>query len=150
MKLAGRIAAVALTASVTFTIFGGSVSSRATTVPGPCHLTPRAGESVRHRMKRIITCAVGLWSVPGGAKRAICIADRESHLNPIASSATGKYLGLFQHSAAAWPSRFKTYTRPRWELRDNALNGRSNTVVTIRMVHAGGRHGWRPWAGPGC
>ncbi len=119
----------------------------ATTVAGPCYLPRRVGETTRHRMKRLIHCAVGLWAVPGGATKAICIVNRESHLNPRAISATGKYLGLFQHSAAAWPSRFATYTKPQWKLSGNALNGRSNTVVTIRMVHAAG---WGPWAGAGC
>ena len=56
-------------------------------------------------------------------------------------------LGLFQHSAAAWPSRFASYTKPKWKLSNNALNGRSNTVVTIRMIRAAG---WRPWDGAGC
>jgi hypothetical protein len=32
-------------------------------------------------------------------------------------------------------------------LSNNALNGRSNTVVTIRMIHA---KGWTPWNGAHC
>ena len=98
-------------------------------------------------MKRLIRCAVALWPIRGGAKKAICVADRESHLNPSARSATGKYLGLFQHSAAAWPSRFTSYTKTKWKLSSDALNGRSNTIVTIRMIRAGG---WGPWKGAGC
>jgi hypothetical protein len=115
--------------------------------PGPCHLARRTGESVEHHMKRLITCAAGVWPVRGGATKAICIARRESNLDPTASSRTGKYLGLYQHQASAWPSRFDTWTRRRWKLKDDALNGRSNAIVTMRMVHA---NGWGPWAGIGC
>jgi hypothetical protein len=115
--------------------------------PGPCHLAARPRETVQHHMKRLITCAVGLWPVRGGATRAICIARRESGLDPRASSRTGRYLGLYQHQATAWPSRFDTWTRPGWKLKADALNGRSNAIVTIRMVNA---NGWGPWAGVGC
>jgi hypothetical protein len=115
--------------------------------PGPCPLERQLDETVRHLMKRLIRCAADKWPVRGGAERAICIAERESHLNPRATSATGLYVGLFQHSASAWTPRFRTWTRPHWELNASALNGRSNAIVTIRMVHA---DGWGPWRGVGC
>jgi hypothetical protein len=115
--------------------------------PGPCPLTKVVGERIEDFSARMITCAAERWPVPGGAERAICIADRESGLIPSASSATGLYLGLFQHSARAWGDRFLEWTRPVWELKPNALNGRSNTIVTIRMASA---EGWGPWAGVGC
>jgi hypothetical protein len=115
--------------------------------PGPCHLVGRPGESVQRHMKRIITCSAGLWPVRGGATKAICIARRESDLDPKASSRTGRYLGLYQHEATAWSSRFDKWTRSWWELKDDALNGRSNAIVTMRMVHA---NGWGPWKGVGC
>ncbi len=118
---------------------------------GPCDLSPASGESVAHLMRRRITCAVERFGpVGGGAHRAICIAKRESGLNPAASSATGMYLGLFQQSAAMWPDRFKAWTRKVWQLSKNAKNGRSNSIVTIRMVHAAG--GWKDagWPVKGC
>ncbi len=102
-------------------------------------------------MKRVIRCSVETFGpVRGGAARAICIADRESGLHPTATSPTGKYLGLYQHAATYWPSRFKTWTDPTWSLSDSALNGRSNSIVTIQMVHAAG--GWKAagWGGTGC
>ena len=139
------IAAVALIATVV--IWAGPTRVRASSVTGPCYITARAGETVKHRMKRIIRCAVDRWSVPGGSTKAICVANRESHLNPHASSATGKYLGLFQHAATAWPGRYAKWTRPEWQLRRSALNGRTNAIVTIRMVHS---DGWGPWKGAGC
>jgi hypothetical protein len=147
MRASKRITIATVTIAAAVMISACPSPVHASDVPGPCYLTARTGETVKHRMKRIIRCGADRWSVPGGATKAICIANRESHLNPHASSATGKYLGLFQHSAAAWPGRYKAWTRPRWELHPNALNGRTNAIVTIRMVHAGG---WGPWKGVGC
>src|SRR4029079_13778150 len=109
---------------------------------GPCDLAARSSESVPHLMRRRITCAVDRFGpVGGGASRAICIAKRESGLDPTAKPATGKYLGLYQHSAKLWPDRFKQWTRKAWGLSDRTLSGRSNSIVTIRMVHAIG--GWK-------
>jgi hypothetical protein len=129
-----------------------------TTVPthakpgvGPCDLTARSGESVPHFMRRRIGCAVDRFGpVGGGAGRAICIAKRESALDPSAESATGEYLGLFQQSSKMWPARYKVWTRTKWQLSQNAKNGRSNALVTIRMVHAAG--GWKDagWRVKGC
>jgi hypothetical protein len=115
--------------------------------PGPCALTRGADETIQHFSKRIIRCTVATWPVPGGAEKAICIAARESGLLPRASSATGQYLGLYQHSAKYWPDRYQKWTKLQWNLSTSALSGRSNAVVTIRMVNA---HGWGPWKGPGC
>jgi hypothetical protein len=95
----------------------------------------------------LITCAADRWPVEGGAEKAICIAKRESGLIPTASSATGLYVGLFQHSAADWPRRYDEWTRPVWQLKENPYNGRTNAIVTMRMASA---EGWGPWAGIGC
>ena len=116
-------------------------------VAGPCALTRIDGEAIQDFSIRIIQCAADRWPVPGGAETAICIAKRESGLVPTASSATGQYLGLFQHSAVAWPDRYDEWTRPVWRLSQSALNGRTNAVVTMRMVNA---EGWGPWSGVGC
>jgi len=116
-------------------------------VAGPCALTRIDGEAIQDFSARIIQCATDHWPVPGGAEKAICIAQRESGLIPTASSPSGLYLGLFQHSAAAWPDRYDEWTRPAWELKRTALNGRTNAVVTVRMVNA---EGWGPWSGLGC
>jgi len=110
--------------------------------PHPCDLPRRDGETIQHYSRRLIACAVSAYGpVGGGATRAICIAKRESGLIPTASSKTGQYLGLYQHAATYWPSRFDTYTKPSWELSSSALSGRSNAIVTVRMVHAIG--GWK-------
>jgi hypothetical protein len=79
--------------------------------------------------------------VPGGPERAICIARRESGLDPSAtsssatSSPTGQYRGLYQHDRDRWPARYDRYTLLAWELSRRALNGRTNAIVTIRMVY---------------
>jgi len=109
---------------------------------GPCAADGVDDETIQHFMKRRIRCAVATFGpAPGGADRAICIADRESGLIPWAESRTGLYLGLYQHSAAAWPDRYVKWTDPAWDLSDDARNGRTNSIVTIRMVHAAG--GWK-------
>jgi broad specificity phosphatase PhoE len=118
--------------------------------PGPCALARNTGESVQDFSARLITCAAETWSVPGGADRAICIARRESGLIPHAKSPNGQYLGLFQHSAKYWPSRYDQWTKPDWQLRTSALNGRTNAVVTIRMVHGIGRWVTAGWPAKGC
>jgi hypothetical protein len=113
---------------------------------GPCDIHRREDEGVAGHMKRIIRCAVERWDVEGGASKAICIADAESALNPESTGAQGAYLGLYQHSAKAWPDRYDAWTRRAWELDDDALSGRTNAIVTIRMVS---ENGWGPWSGVG-
>jgi hypothetical protein len=114
--------------------------------PGPCDIHQREDEGVRSHMKRIIRCATGRWDVNGGADKAICIAVAESDLNPEAVSADGTYLGLFQHGTDAWPDRYETWTQTAWELDESALSGRTNAIVTIRMVS---ENGWGGWSGVG-
>lgn len=115
---------------------------------GPCPLERRDDESVRQLSKRLIRCAADRWAVPGGAEKAICIARAESDLDPESTSAGGEYLGLFQHRADAWPGRYEEWTRPSWGLDESALSGRTNAIVTMRMVNA---NGWGPWSGvDGC
>jgi hypothetical protein len=118
-------------------------------LPGPCDFHRLDGESVQRFARRRIVCAVERFgSVPGGKERAICIARRESGLDPSAtSSPTGEYRGLYQHDRDMWAARYDRYTRPVWELSRRALNGRTSAIVTIRMVvDIGTWHeaGWRP------
>jgi hypothetical protein len=113
---------------------------------GPCDLTPKADESIRSKMKRLIECATDRWEVRGGTRRAICVADAESGLHPRATSSGGDFVGLFQHLADAWPDRFDAWARPPWNLNESAMSGRSQSIVTIRMVNA---DGWGPWRGAG-
>jgi hypothetical protein len=130
------------------------VATPATAVqqPGPCALHRADGESIRHFSKRLIACSVRRFGpLPGGGPRAVCIARRESGLDPKAtSSPTGRYLGLFQHDRRMWPGRYDRYTDPGWELSTSALNGRSNAVVTIRLVRAIGTWKAAGWPPKGC
>jgi len=145
-RILSAVAALAL-ASVILVAPPVSAHHRA----GPCDADRVAGETIQHFMKRKIGCAVDLFGpVPGGADRAICIANRESGLIPTATSSTGLYLGLYQHSAAAWPDRYAKWTEPSWQLADDALNGRTNAIVAIRMVHATGTWKAAGWPSDGC
>jgi hypothetical protein len=117
--------------------------------PGPCDFHRLDGESERAFARRRIVCAVERFGpVPGGTERAICIARRESGLYPNAtSSPTGEYRGLYQHDRDLWPGRYDRYTRAVWELSPRPLNGRTNAIVTIRMVFDLGSWnaaGWPP------
>jgi hypothetical protein len=143
-RRARRVATLALTAAL---VFGLAPAAGAHHRSGPCDVHVLPGESVVHHSKELIRCAVRRWAVEGGAARAICIARRESGLVPTAASAGGDFLGLFQHMASAWPERYDAWAWPGWGLKRTALNGRTNTIVTIRMVHDGG---WGPWGSLGC
>jgi hypothetical protein len=105
-------------------------------LPGPCDFHRQDGETVRAFSRRLIVCAVDRFGpVRGGVRRAVCIAKRESGLDPNATSEpTGQYRGLYQHDRDFWPWRYDTYTRQAWELSRRVLNGRTNAIVTIRMV----------------
>lgn len=118
-----------------------------TRVAGPCALVRESGEAIQDFSIRLITCAADKWPAEGGAEKAICIAQRESGLIPTASSQTGMFVGLFQHSAADWPRRYDEWTRPSWQLKENPYNGRTAAIVTLRMANA---EGWAAWAGAGC
>ena len=144
-RLGAILLVVALAAPVSMLI--ASTAAAVRTPPHPCDLPRRDGETIQHHSRRLIECAVVAFGpVKGGAPRAICIAKRESGLIPSASSKTGMYLGLYQHAATYWPYRFDTYTRSSWDLSSSALSGRSNAIVTVRMVHAMG--GWKPAGWP--
>jgi len=114
--------------------------------PGPCPIARAEGQRVQDWVRDLIRCAERRWEVPGGAERAICIAEAESGLDPKTVSGHGAYVGLYQHSAAAWPERYREWTRPVWQLDERPLNARTNVIVTIRMVNA---EGWGPWQGVG-
>jgi hypothetical protein len=124
-------------------------SSHPKTGEGPCPLERGSTETVQGFARRLIRCAVKRWSVPGGAAKAICIADHESGLVPSATSPTGLYRGLFQQSKNYWHGNFDSYTHHVWGLKGKALNGRSNAVVSIHMAHDPAV-GWRPWSGVDC
>lgn len=149
-----RVAAAAFTGgalAVTFFAAAPAVArplhAAAPRVPGPCALVREDGEAIQDFSIRLIRCAADRWPVPGDAEKAICIAQRESGLIPTASSPTGMYVGLFQHSAAEWPDRYAEWTRPVWQLKESPLNGRTNAIVTMRIANA---EGWAAWAGAGC
>ena len=112
---------------------------------GPCGFPRKDAETVQHFSRRHVVCAIRRFGpVGGGRRRAICIAKRESGLIPTATSRHKKYLGLFQHWRRAWRDRYAKWTEASWELNTSALSGRTNAIVTIRMVHDAGN-----WKGAG-
>jgi len=92
-------------------------------------------------IKQLIRCAARRWSVPGGAYKAIEVADCESHLDPGARTSSGSYAGLYQQSTHYWPSRSSQFGQGD----RSVFNGRANVIVSIRMAHADGS--WSAWAG---
>jgi hypothetical protein len=118
---------------------------------GPCGFPRKDGETIQHFSKRHIACAIKTFgSVGGGRTRAICIAQRESGLIPTATSTHKKYLGLYQHWRRMWRARYRAWTEPSWQLNTSALSGRTNAIVTIRMVHAAGSWKAAGWPVRGC
>ena len=141
----GGAAAIA-TALVLAVVASASPASARRRV-GPCDLRRQRTETLAAHERELIRCATNHWSVFGGYRKALCIAKRESGLDPKAVSADGKYLGLYQHAKRYWPGRYVAYAKPQWKLNDSALVGRTNAIVTIRMVQD---VGWSPWRGSGC
>lgn len=137
----------AVAATALLILVGLAPSARAGDQPGPCPLVKDADTSVRGHSRDLIRCAVRHWSVPGGATTAICIARRESGLDPRATSGDGLNKGLFQQHVDYWDANYDRYTHPYWQLKHSILNGRTNAIVSIRMAHAGG---WGPWGGRRC
>jgi hypothetical protein len=136
---------VVVVAASVLTLVFPSTTAFARDLAGPCDLHADDGETVQAFAARTIRCAVRrLGPVPGGAKRAICVAKRESGLDPEAVSSSGGYRGLYQHARKYWDWRYENFTEPRWELPARALHGRTNAVVTVRMVR---RYG--TWADAG-
>ncbi len=90
-----------------------------------------------------------LGQVAGARRRRQSDLHRRSRerSDPHGGIAGGDFLGLFQHMASAWADRYAAWAFPGWQLKDDALNGRTNAIVTIRMVSDGG---WGPWGALGC
>ena len=91
-------------------------------------------------VKKLIRCAAARWTVPGGASKALAIANRESNFHPRAYNSYSGSAGIYQHLRHYWPGRARVYGFRGW----SAFNARANVMVTMRMVHRGG---WGPWGG---
>lgn len=134
-----------------------SLPSLARADRGPCdedrfHVRPRMGhELVGRKVRGLIRCAEDRWDVPGGAPKAIAVAECESGLWPWAHG--NGNLGIFQQREPYWVGRARTYlerswfSAHRWEriltVPQGAYLARANVLVSIRMAHRGG---WGPWS----
>jgi hypothetical protein len=92
-----------------------------------------------HQLKQLISCSAKRWDSPGGATKALSVAQCESGFNPDAYNPSG-YAGVFQHAVRYWPGRADKWGFPEY----GVFNGRANIIVAIRMAHA---YGWGAW---GC
>ena len=106
----------------------------------PRKLCPIDWRQGRFQVKKLIRCAEARWAVPGGASKALSIANRESNFRPTAYNSYSGAAGIYQHLRRYWPGRATDYG---FKGR-SAFNGRANIMVTMRMVHRGG---WHPWDG---
>ncbi len=104
------------------------------------------GDWTDREVRLSIVAAVDRWPVPGGAAKAISVAQCESHLNERASN-DGDYLGVYQQAARYWPGRQDNFDSASWSLHESAFNARANVIVSIRQAHAGG---WGPWEMGSC
>jgi hypothetical protein len=128
-------------------IFGGG-PAEAHHRPGPCPIHWLQAWR-KHRdvepIKDLIRCAAWRWPVPGGPAFALDVAWCESRFRP--NAVNGRSQGLYQHVVDYWPGRYERWTYPRWRLYPSIWNARTQAIVTMRMVHAGG---WGPWEGGAC
>jgi hypothetical protein len=94
------------------------------------------------RTARCVTDRFG--PIPGGLPKLRDTLQCESGWNRWAYNAIGPYVGLAQHDADAWHNRVRWYQPNRWPaLGERWTNSRTQLVVTVRMVHAGG---WAAWS----
>jgi hypothetical protein len=104
----------------------------------------------RQHVKNLIGCATDHWPVPGGEGAALCIAERESHLDPHAYTPSSGASGLYQHLRRYWGGRARRYLERAWfpnsAWTPSPFKARANVIVAIRLAH---NIGWGPW-GDGC
>ncbi|HJR96372.1 MAG TPA: hypothetical protein VJ979_00525 [Actinomycetota bacterium] len=104
--------------------------------PDVCRIDWRKGS---WHVRQLVRCAANRWNVPGGARMALYIADRESNFEPRAYNSYSGASGVFQHLSRYWGGRADAFGFDGW----SAFNARANIMVTMRMVHRIGS--WSPW-----
>lgn len=93
-------------------------------------------------VRDVIRCVSRHFGV--STSTALRVANCESHYKAYAVSASGTYVGVFQHSRSEWPSRQNWADRHnRWNIKESAFDARANTIVAMRMVRGGG---WGAWS----
>lgn len=88
-------------------------------------------------VKALIKCAAPRLGV--STSTALAVAWRESHYQPGARNPSSGTCGVFQHMPRYWPERVRHFY---WGHDPSCFNGRTNVLVSLRMVRAGG---WGPW-----
>lgn len=95
-------------------------------------------------VRKTIACATDRWDV--AFDTALYIAERESGLHERAVNTSSGACGVFQHIPRYWPGRVAHFDNvaPRWNASPQCFNPRSNVLVSVKMMAAGG---FGPWGG---
>lgn len=94
-------------------------------------------------VKSLIQCMAPRLDL--STSHALYIAWRESHYQPWARNPSSGSCGVFQHMPRYWPGRVgHWYYGPRVAERMSCYNGRTNVLVSLRMMRDGG---YGPWGG---
>lgn len=133
---AALLLAAMLTMLPTASLMGAAQAREADVPRKICRIDWRKGQ---WHVKKLIRCAENRWSVPGGASKALYVANRESNYRPKAYNSSSGASGVFQHLRRYWPGRADTFGFDGW----SAFNARANIMVTMRMVHRMGS--WSHW-----
>lgn len=158
-----RIAALAITSSLIWTMMLTQPANATTQPAGPCigygvnKQTPTLVRTTR--MKALVRCAFTWAGIGGEIPMALAIVDRESGFipwaaNPWTAAACRPWsgsvfgsCGLAQHLARYWPTRVRSHLKAWWFPKTfpevSPYNERANALVTALMVRSGG---WGPWA----
>ena len=96
-----------------------------------------------HAMRQTVWCVANKNGV--GVSHALYVANRESGFYHNARNPSSGTCGIYQHMPRYWPSRYAQFSAPRWgRMPNSCYNGRTNIIVSLGMVRAGG---WGPWGG---
>jgi hypothetical protein len=108
-------------------------AAHAGTVARSCPQPATGPESV----KSLIRCAAPKLGL--STSKALQVAWRESRYHPGARNNSSGTCGVFQHMPRYWPERVRRWY---WGTDPSCYDGRTNVLVSLRMVRSGG---WSPW-----
>ena len=138
--LPGRAALTAVLLIVPAASHAGAATPGAGYSEVPRKICPIDWREGTWHVKKLIRCAAARWTVPGGASKALAIAEPRVQLPaPRLQQLQRGQPASIQHLRRYWPGRAGAYGFRGW----SAFNARANIMVTMRMVHRMG--GWGPW-----
>lgn len=104
----------------------------------------RFGIESHEAVKKTIWCVAKRLGIPGGPRKAVRIADRETGLGDDEVNDSSGACGIYQHNpASVFGSRYDANMQKRWKPAPRkCLHDRTNIIVSLTMVN---RAGWGPW-----